>query len=167
VTPAIEHVFVLMPPSFELSGTHYSYWLDGHFVYYDQFARQVGSADYAPRYTFIEPSYGNWIPAVTSGDYSCGTSQHPQDDVTRGEWLIKCTYEAIRNSPLWETSLLLVTWDEHGGFYDHVAPPTAPTPGDGSATSPLNRSGFDFTRLGVRVPAVVVSPYVTAFGGGR
>ena len=73
---------------------------------------------YPYTYTFIEPNYGD----VLGGTYEGGSSQHPMDGVARGEELIKATYEAIRNSPLWERSLLIVTYDEHGGFYDSVQP---------------------------------------------
>ncbi len=108
-----------------------------------------GSYPYS--YTFIEPSYN------PTGDYKCSTSQHPLDDVTRGEALIKCTYEAIRNSPLWPDSLLIITWDEHGGFYDHVAPGAAVAPGD---PSPHSSFGFTFQQYGARVPAVIISPRI-------
>jgi phospholipase C len=119
------------------------------------FASDVAQSDYPVSYTFIEPSYGHVVT-----DYKCGTSQHPLDDVTRGEMLIKCTYEAIRNSPLWNNSLLIVTWDEHGGFFDHVPPPPAIAPGDTSPNDSHNRYGFTFEQCGVRVPAVVVSPLI-------
>ena len=75
-----------------------------------------------------------------------------------GEKLIKDVYEAIRNSPLWEKSMLLITYDEHGGFYDHVKPPAIVCPGD--ALEDKNKLGFDFKQLGVRVPAIVISPYI-------
>ena len=81
---------------------------------------------------------------------------HPMDDVTRGEGLIKAVYEAIRNSPHWESSLLIVTFDEHGGFYDHVAAAGRGPPGDVADTT--TSYGFAFDLLGVRVPAVVISP---------
>jgi len=129
------------------------YFLEGHIADYRRFADDLDRG-YQPVYTFIEPSYG----AVMS-DYTCGTSQHPLDDVARGEWLIKRTYEAIRSSPVWDSSLLIVTWDEHGGFYDHVNPPFGPTPYDQPRWASNNRSGFTFTKYGVRVPAVVVSPF--------
>jgi phospholipase C len=105
-------------------------------------------------YTFIEPSYN------VLSDYKCSTSQHPLDDVTRGEALIRATYRAIRNSPLWESSMLVLTWDEHGGFYDHAAPPAAAAPGDSHPGSDHNQYGFTFEQYGVRVPAVVVSPWI-------
>jgi phospholipase C len=74
--------------------------------------------------------------------------------------LIKELYEAIRASPHWDESLLVITYDEHGGFYDHVAPPTAVAPGDRILDPANNRHGFDFRQLGVRVPAVIVSPLI-------
>jgi phospholipase C len=109
---------------------------------------------YPHQYTFIEPNYGD----VTS-TYEGGSSQHPMDGVARGEALIKKVYEAIRNSPIWNSSLLVVTYDEHGGFYDHYAPGAATPPNDGSS-SKYNESGFNFAQYGVRVPAVIVSPWI-------
>ena len=106
-------------------------------------------------YTFIEPHYGN----VEAGTYAGGSSQHPMDDVSGGENLLLAVYCAIRNSPYWNTSLLIIIYDEHGGFYDSVAPSRAPAPGD-APQHPYNTHGFDFTMYGVRVPAVVVSPLI-------
>lgn len=115
----------------------------------EDFADDVASPDYDAAYTFIEPSYDPF------SDYEEGTSQHPLASVRAGELLIKKTYEAIRRSPLWGSSMLVITYDEHGGFYDHVAPPPArPTGYQGRA------SGFTFDRLGPRVPAVIVSPLI-------
>ena len=111
---------------------------------------------YTCQYTFIEPNYGD----ITSS-YRGGSSQHPMDDVHGGEGLIKAVYEAIRNSPVWDTSLLIITYDEHGGFYNSVAPPAATPPDDGSPST-YNQWGFTFAQLGVRVPAVVVSPWIAA-----
>ncbi len=112
---------------------------------------------YPYQYTFIEPNYGD----ITADTYVGGSSQHPMDDVFGGEGLIKATYEAIRNSPLWETSLLVITYDEHGGFYDHVEPAPLAAPDDGSGFG-LNASHFPFDLSGVRVPAIVVSPLIVA-----
>lgn len=132
---------------------------DDHFIAFDKFAAQVGNSAFASAYSFIEPSYGNVLP-LTPEDFTCGTSQHPLDDVTRGERLIKTVYEAVRNSPQWEKSVLLITYDEHGGFFDHVPPPATVGPGDGIPDEDNNHHNFDFTQLGVRVPAVVVSPLI-------
>jgi phospholipase C len=123
---------------------------------FNNFASDVNAPGYDALYTFIEPSYGD----VLNNTYKGGTSQHPLDDAAGGEQLIKETYEAIRNSPLWPKSLLIVTWDEHGGFYDHVAPPAAVPPGDRTIQPGMNAYGFDFKQYGVRVPAVIVSPLI-------
>jgi len=121
---------------------------------YNEFLHDIAQSHYAPSYTFIEPSYN------ALSDFKCSTSQHPLDDVTRGEALIKRTYEAIRNSPVWSRSLLIITWDEHGGFYDHMAPPKAVAPGDIPLDDDNNKYGFAFEQYGPRVPAVVISPLI-------
>ncbi len=128
------------------------HWRAGRFQPQRKFKDIVSAPDFAARYVFIEPHYGR-----VYSDYACGTSQHPLDDVTQGEQLIKDVYEAIRQSPHWNESALVITYDEHGGFYDHVPPPPAPAPGDVTAGT---HHGFDFKQLGVRVPAVVVSPLI-------
>ncbi|HEV2386043.1 MAG TPA: alkaline phosphatase family protein [Candidatus Acidoferrales bacterium] len=122
---------------------------------YDEFAQDVAQPDYSFSYTFIEPNYGHFL-----SDFKCGTSEHPKDDITRGEALIKATYDALRNSPLWSNSLLIITWDEHGGFYDHLPPPAAVAPGDTAPGDTYNQYGFTFEQLGPRVPAVVISPLI-------
>lgn len=128
------------------------------FSRYEDFATAVAKPTYPWRYTWIEPNYGNMV----SGTFRGGNSQHPLDGVTPGEKLIKDTYETIRNSPHWDTSLLIITWDEHGGFYDHAVPPDAIAPGDTQPKSKYNQYGFTFEKYGVRVPAVVVSPLIPA-----
>jgi len=120
----------------------------------DDFASDL-KKNYRYQYTFIEPNYGD---VITS--YKGGSSQHPMDGVAGGEGLIKTVYEAIRNSPIWNSSVLIITYDEHGGFYDSFAPGKTVAPNDNSSAK-YNKYGFDFTQLGVRVPAVIVSPYVT------
>lgn len=122
----------------------------------DHLADDLRAGAYPYRFTWIEPDYGDMV----FGTFRGGTSQHAMDNVAGGEKLIKQVYEAIRNSPLWESSLLIVTWDEHGGFYDHVAPGTVSAPADTRVGSKYNKYGFTFRQLGVRVPAVVVSPRI-------
>ncbi|MFO1045329.1 MAG: alkaline phosphatase family protein [Planctomycetaceae bacterium] len=121
------------------------------------------SHPYDPCYTFIEPHYGFTLDSKSSLGFKGGSSQHPMDDTYGGEGLIKAVYEGIRNSPLWYTSILIITYDEHGGFYDSIPP----VPGDAHAPDDknvkgVNKHGFDFKTYGVRVPAVVVSPMVAA-----
>jgi phospholipase C len=110
---------------------------------------------YPYQYTFIEPNYGN----ILNNSFAGGSSQHPMDGMYGGEALIKTVYEAIRNSAIWNSSLLVITYDEHGGFYDSCAPDAATPPGDGDPNK-YNKYGFGFEQLGVRVPAVVVSPWI-------
>jgi phospholipase C len=100
-----------------------------------------------PAYSFIEPRY--------FADGAMPNDQHPPHVATLGEQLIADVYNAVRAGPNWAKTLLIITYDEHGGIYDHVPPPAAVPPGS-SPTSP-----FNFDRYGVRVPAVIVSPYVS------
>jgi phospholipase C len=122
---------------------------------FSTFANDVANGNYPAAYTFIEPNYGH---DIIPGNYKGGNSQHPTDDVTSGDGFLKTIYEALRASPLWESSLLLVVYDEHGGFYDHVPPPTGVSPNDAPTDSSANAWNFKFDRLGVRVPAILVSP---------
>lgn len=121
---------------------------------YSGFQADLQSDSYNYNYTFIEPSFD------VLGDYRNGTSQHPLGDVRKGEALIKSVYESIRNSQYWPSSLLIITWDEHGGFYDHVQPPGAVVPGDTQPGSEYNQFHFPFDQYGPRVPAVVISPRI-------
>lgn len=121
-----------------------------------EFETAVQSASYPYQYTFIEPNYGD----VAGGSYENGTSQHPMDSVAGGEGLIATVYNAIRKSPIWKQSLFIITYDEHGGFYDHVAPPAAKAPRDGGKK--YSQHHFDFKQYGVRVPAIIISPWVNA-----
>lgn len=103
-----------------------------------------------PQFTWVEPAY-------FTGPKQPATDQHPDHDVSLGEDLMRQIYEGLRASPIWEESLFLITYDEHGGFFDHVAPPTnVPNPDGLNSTD----DPFDFTRLGIRVPAVAVSPWI-------
>ncbi len=147
------------PVSFALNGMNLNA-LQGRFTDFEDFQSDVSEPDFGPRFVFIEPKYGaHGFDATGPGDFTCGDSMHPLDDVTRGEKLIKTVYEAIRNSPHWERSLLLVVFDEHGGFYDHVPPPAAVPPGD-TMTESYIQHHFQYDQLGVRVPALVISPLI-------
>jgi phospholipase C len=125
-----------------------------------------------PFYSFLCPRYN----ASAAGRPS---SQHAPDDIRFGDKLIADVYQAVRNGPDWETTLLIITYDEHGGYFDHVPPPAVAPPDNfvspnafmqhqaqnnpqksGYLVKPENR--FDFSRLGFRVPAVLVSPWIPA-----
>jgi len=89
--------------------------------------------------------------------------QHPDHDVSVGDQLIKDVYEALRSSPAWNKTALVITYDEHGGFYDHVVPPDAPSPDGLNSTGKAEDGGdgaFSFDRIGVRVPTIIVSPLI-------
>jgi len=104
-----------------------------------------------PDYAFIEPPY------VDQDDGTMAADHHPDNFVLAGDHFIRNVYEAIRSSDeVWRSTLFLIVWDEHGGIFDHVSPPTLPY-GDSFRSA----VGFNFDRLGVRVGAIVVSPYVT------
>ncbi|MEO9191748.1 MAG: alkaline phosphatase family protein, partial [Acetobacteraceae bacterium] len=104
-------------------------------------------------YSFIEPEIIGCDDGIPPND------QHPARDIRYGENLINTVYQAVRGGPLWERTLLVVTYDEHGGFFDHRVPPAvaAPNPAD-----PPGEDGFKFTSLGLRVPAVLISPWIAA-----
>jgi len=110
-----------------------------------------------PEYAFVEPSYSD------HADRTIATDQHPDHYVLAGDQFIWDLYKALRaNDEVWRSSLLLIAWDEHGGIFDHVPPPRLPY-GDGTVAKPFRSvvPTFAFDQLGVRVGAVVVSPYVS------
>ncbi|KAJ3094698.1 hypothetical protein HDU96_001521 [Phlyctochytrium bullatum] len=115
----------------------------------DQFHKDAREGK-LPAFSFLDPDFGS-IPGGRAND------NHPPADVARGERLIKEVYESLRASPQWEQSMLIITYDEHGGFYDHVPPPiNVPSPDAKSDASTV----IKFTRLGVRVPTLVISPWI-------
>lgn len=120
-----------------------------HFREFDSEFAKDAAAGTLPAYSFIEPRYFpdpvlNRLP----------NDEHPPHNVAYGEELIAAVYNAVRSGAGWGHTLLVVTYDEHGGCYDHVVPPAAPPPDS------LRPDGFDFATFGVRVPAVIVSPFV-------
>ncbi len=120
-----------------LHADHYR-GMDGFFDDVD------GDAKAFPQYAFIEPCYSG------AGQ----NDQHPPSDIMKGELLIAKVYNAIRsNEALWNTTLLVVLYDEHGGFYDHVEPPATVAPDK-------HTDEFNFQTLGLRVPALLISPFL-------
>lgn len=119
-----------------------------------------------PFYSFIMC----WQPDTTAWT---DTSMHPNSLVQPGENLLAAVYNTLRSSPCWEDTLLVVTFDENGGIYDHVFPPETnpPDPGRPVVTQSVvgccgNNwtldSQFDYSLLGLRVPALLISPWLAA-----
>jgi phospholipase C len=102
----------------------------------------------------MDPSYFT-VPGIINA-----TDQHPSHDVLDGERLMKTVYEALRASPLWNETVLLITYDEHGGFADFSVPPIQGVPNPDGI--PCRDCGipFNFDRLGVRIPYLAISPWI-------
>jgi phospholipase C len=123
-----------------------------HFSYFDRHSLPPG------RSSFLEDAASGKLAAVSWIDPnfvdlsligpSGSNDDHPPSDVMAGQELVLKVYNALANGPKWEKTLLVIVYDEHGGFFDHVTPPPA------EDDSPA------FRRYGVRVPAFVVSPWV-------
>jgi phospholipase C len=126
-----------------------------------------------PMYSFIEPRYSRNYAAYPG----LPNSNHPGKgnfldfgmgdlpiDVADGEAFLLQLYNALCSSSSWASSLLIITYDEHGGLYDHVVPPSAVPPGPNipPASNDLDPAadGFNFDVYGCRVPAVIVSPFI-------
>ncbi len=131
---------------FPLTLTMFDSWvglLEDKFHFFDQFQKDVDN-NCLPAYSWIEPAY-QLFP----------TDNHPPHDINLGEYLLQQVYNTLRSNPeIWESTLLVVTYDEHGGCYDHVLPPPAVPDG--------NNPQFAFDRYGVRVPTLLISPYIQA-----
>ena len=97
-----------------------------------------------PSVAWIDPNFSNFNPIGFQPN-----DDHAPADIKDGQELVLAVYHALATSPLWEKTLLIIFYDEHGGFFDHVAPPAAP-----------DDDPEMFGRYGVRVPALIVSPWV-------
>lgn len=147
------------------------YWRTGHFGHMTEFFEDA-AAGKLPAYAFIEPrmvyNHNDFHPPFGVFRSSDVDGQSILDsavsDVRAGEKLVASVYNAIRTSDSATGSnamntMLLITFDEHGGTYDHVAPPTATPP---TVDAEPGEMGFTFDRLGCRVPAIAVSAYTRA-----
>jgi phospholipase C len=123
-----------------------------------RFASDV-SGKQLPNYSFI-------VPRMFNAHGRLANSQHAPEDVRLADNLIADVYETLVGTPdIWNETALIVTYDEHGGYYDHVAPPSKNIPNpDGLDSSPSaadpKAPSFTFDRLGLRVPAIIASPWV-------
>lgn len=128
----------------------------------DQLAPDLSRGDVVD-YTFIEPDYD------LLDEFEDGNSQHPIGKVSEGEKLMAYVYNAIFTNSVGSKSALLLTWDEHGGFFDRTTPPRATPPGDTPHNASLAKhpQKFAFDRFGVRVPSVLISPWLPQGLGSR
>lgn len=132
-----------------------------HFSKYDNFKNlcaadaNAPAAQKLPQYSFVEPRFTPELGLFTI-DYP--TDYHPPHNICRGEQFLADVYQAVRASPYRDSILVVITFDEHGGCYDHVPPPNGSAPPDPKPVS--NDGTFDFSRFGVRVPTILVSSYV-------
>ncbi|KAJ7521264.1 hypothetical protein O6H91_19G044300 [Diphasiastrum complanatum] len=105
-----------------------------------------------PNYVVVEQRYFD-VKILPAND------DHPSHDVAQGQKLVKEVYETLRASPQWNETLLIITYDEHGGFYDHVPTPVTDVPNPDGLIGP-EPYFFGFDRLGVRVPTLLISPWI-------
>ena len=129
------------------------------FGTFDQFLHDCRSGT-LPEYSFVEPNYTDH-PGPGGGQL-LANDQHPDHHVLAGDKFIATVFNQIRIIPeLWESTALLVVYDEHGGLYDHVPPPSCTADGFTASAAATGTGGeFKFDRLGVRVPAILISPYI-------
>ncbi|KAH7433673.1 hypothetical protein KP509_07G080600 [Ceratopteris richardii] len=106
-----------------------------------------------PNYVVLEQRYFDVQTAPANDD-------HPSHDVYQGQMLVKSVYETLRSSPQWNEMLFIITYDEHGGFYDHVPTPLRNVPNPDGMDGHIDYFSFGFDRLGVRVPTIFVSPWI-------
>lgn len=123
--------------------------------FFSKFYEDAAKGD-LPSFTWLDPAYLDIPPVHNASD------QHPAHDVALGEALLARVYNALRASPVWNETALIVTYDEHGGFFDHVPTPVTgiPSPDGKKCVAGCDNTAFEFTRLGVRVPFIVASPWV-------
>ena len=143
---------------------------DNHFDHIDTFFEKA-KAGTLPYFSFLEPAWGlkKWHIGVNGNDY------HPPCNLSPGEQFLNSVYKALlTNQDTWNGTLFIINFDEHGGTYDHIKPPcvnTLPweppygTPAPENWENPEDPNGnkvgiFNFNRFGVRVPFILVSPYV-------
>jgi phospholipase C len=110
----------------------------------DSFFAQAATGT-LPAYSYLDPNFGGEDQGTSNDD-------HPHADIRRGQAFIASVVNAVLHSPQWQSTVLVITYDEWGGFFDHVPPPSLPDAFTPNATEEHNRAGF-------RVPTYVISPW--------
>jgi len=155
-------------------GEDYFRYFEGGRPFFRNFFHDCAAGE-LPKYSFVEPHFINFFEDVLWHDDMHPSSFHSliysdggPGSVLLGDRIVWKVYQAIRNSKSaignnWQNTLLIITVDEHGGGFDHVPPPTATQPDlKQFNNNGVGEEGFDFKRLGVRVPMVMVSANIAA-----
>jgi phospholipase C len=123
--------------------------------------RKLAPKHFAPIKEYKEDLDGQSLPAVAflESSESKGEDEHPDNNVQIGQAWVADKIQALMKSPYWPKSALFLTYDENGGFYDHVAPPEACVPDDIAPRLKHSHLPGGFDRYGFRVPLTVISPY--------
>jgi phospholipase C len=157
---------------FELLDAGFASWK----IYADQYPLAYGSIffkyvkDRAAQHVFPMSQYyadaaAGTLPNVSFVDPKLldsprvETDEHPRSNVQVGQKFVADVINGLMASPNWSTSAMFLTYDEHGGFYDHVAPPAAPKPDNIPPNHQAGDTAGAFDRYGIRVPVAVVSPF--------
>lgn len=128
-----------------------------HLKYADEHLRTIddyfadAAAGTLPQFAFVDPNIGREGPD--------NDDEHPPAMAQVGEQLVASVISALTQSPAWEKSALFLTYDEHGGLFDHVVPPPACPPDDSPVKLQPGDPDVPFDQLGIRVPMMVISPY--------
>ncbi|KAJ5547111.1 hypothetical protein N7494_004696 [Penicillium frequentans] len=127
---------------------------------------QNAESNVKPLENFYQDAYLGLLPQLSYVNPSCcganTNSMHPSGNVSFGQVLVKQVYDAVRAGPQWDKTLILLTFDETGGFFDHIAPPLAVRPDNKTYTETATNGEsytFNFDRLGGRMPTWLISPY--------
>jgi len=122
----------------------------GHVVPLSQYFVDAANGT-LPQVSFVESN--------PFGTVNTESDEHPPANVQVGEKFTHDIMNALVNSPDWASAAMFLTYDEHGGYYDHVSPPSAVPPDDIPPMVPAGDPFNAFDRYGVRVPTMVISPY--------
>lgn len=128
---------------------------DGEVGRYDHFLEALGNGGAIPEFCYLEPFWGGGIGYPDGQDFVGlqGNDYHAPAWIGPAEHDLNELYKALRSSPQWKNMLFIITFDEHGGTWDHEPPTPTIEPDD-------NTGRFDFKTLGVRVPTILVSPFI-------
>ncbi|MGE0407529.1 MAG: phospholipase C [Candidatus Korobacteraceae bacterium] len=148
----------------EKHGISWRIYVNGEFTYYNWFIgsnRHRDDGKIAPAEQFFSDVSSGTLPQVVliESGTSTGYDEHPRNNIQRGVAFIKQYFDAVMNSPLWLKSAMFLTYDEHGGFYDHVVPPAAVKPDNIEPILPPEAVPGAFDRYGFRVPFIMMSPW--------